>query len=80
MERSASYQPSQAAELVDAVDSLIQEQSLDQKPLTKQGSQRAQDPQQKPHYQLSAELTKAINCLHQQSTASEEDQKLVLDP
>ncbi|KAG2073744.1 hypothetical protein BDR04DRAFT_1094284 [Suillus decipiens] len=71
---STSYRPS--AELTDTVDNQILEQNLDKKPFTKDSLNHLQDSQYRP----SAELTNAINGLHQQSMATEDEQKPVLDP
>lgn len=75
---STSYQPS--AELMDAVGNQILEQNLEQKPFIKNSPQRLKDSWQMPQYKPSAELTNAINSLHQQSTASEDEQKPIPYP
>lgn len=75
---STSYQPS--AELMDAVGNQILEQNLEQKPFIKNSPQRLKDSWQMPQYKPSAELTSAINSLHQQSTASEDEQKPIPYP
>ncbi|KAG1846568.1 hypothetical protein DFJ58DRAFT_798822 [Suillus subalutaceus] len=75
---SASYP--QSAVHMDAVENTILERNLDNKLFTKSGPQRLQDSLQKPLYRPPAELTSAINDLHQQSTASEDEQKPVPDP
>lgn len=74
---STSCQPS--PELMDAVDNQILEQNLDKKPFTKSSPQRLQDSRQKPQYRPPAESTSAINGLHQQSTANEDERKPVPD-